>query len=99
MFGSQYGAIRVVIELNVLRPPPQEQWKAVGEHEAHHHLQTLGPALRWTEEAPCPVMRANELSQLTASAQECGLDVRTLLGAKCCGRSRCGRHCCLVKRT
>ena len=44
MFGTQDRPIGIVVDLDVLRPPPQQHGKPVGQHNAHHHAQTGRPA-------------------------------------------------------
>ena len=46
---AEHGAIGVVVDLDVLGPPPQEHREAVGEQQAHHHAQAHRPALRRPE--------------------------------------------------
>ena len=49
MLRAEHRAIGVVVDLDVLRPPPQEHREAVGEQQAHHHAQTRRPAVRRPE--------------------------------------------------
>ena len=43
MLGAEDGRVRVVVDLDVVRPPPQQLRKAVREHERHHHAQHRAP--------------------------------------------------------
>jgi hypothetical protein len=42
-------AVRVVINRNVFRSPPQQHRKAVGEEKPDHHPKSRGPQLHWPD--------------------------------------------------
>jgi len=44
MLGAQDRTVRVVVDGHVLRSPPEQQRKAVGQHKTDHHSQRGRPA-------------------------------------------------------
>ena len=66
----QRGAVGIVIEAEVLRPPEQEDGVARGERGPHRGLQGGGPGFRRTEAGRRPVMRADAGSHPATTGEE-----------------------------
>ena len=60
VLGAEDRRIRVVVDLDVVRPPPQKLRKAVREHERHHHAQHRAPAGGVAERRRRPVDGAGQ---------------------------------------
>jgi len=60
MLDTKHRHVGVVVEANVVRPPPQKLREAIGQHERHHHAQCEAPARRITQWRGAPVDFASE---------------------------------------
>ena len=70
MLGAQDRTVRVVVQLDVVRAPPQQNRKSVGQEEADHRLEGLRPRLDGAEWRVGPVDRSHERTHLTAARED-----------------------------
>src|SRR5579871_977761 len=73
MLSARNGTIRVVVDLDVFRAPPQEQREPVCQKNPHHHSQRGGPVLRSSNRRLAPIERANQGAHFAAARQKTGL--------------------------
>src|SRR5262249_15851621 len=67
---AEHRPVRIVVDGNVLRSPPQEQREAVREQKTDHHPQRGRPWFDGAERRLRPVERANALAHLPAAGEE-----------------------------
>ena len=70
MLGAEDGRVRVVVDLDVVRPPPQQLRKPVREYERHHHAQHRAPGGWIAERRRCPGDGAGQPSGLGVCRNE-----------------------------
>ena len=72
MLGAEDRAVGVVVDGDVLRPPPEQQREAVGEQEADHRAQRGRPGLDRADRRARPVERADQRAHLAAAGEPSG---------------------------
>src|SRR5579862_5206594 len=73
MFRSQYRPVGVVIELDVVRPPPQQEREAVSQKQVDSQAERRRPLVGRADRRLRPVLLVNKLRHFTASAFHGGL--------------------------
>ena len=72
MLVAQDRPVRVVVDGDVLRSPPQQQGKAICEQEPHHHPEGGRPRFDRADRRRGPVERANQVAHLAAALEPGG---------------------------
>lgn len=72
VLAAEYGAVGVVVEVDEMRPPPEEHGLAGGENDPDEGFQAVRP-LRWrTKWGPRPVGTTHHRTKFASSGQEIG---------------------------
>ena len=72
MLGAQDRTVRVVVQLDVVRAPPQQNRESVGQEEADHRLERLRPRLDGAERRAGPIDGSHVRTHLTAAREDVG---------------------------
>ncbi len=95
MLGAQDRPVRVVVQLDVVGAPPEQNRKPVGQEEADHRLEGLRPGLDGAEWRVGPVDRSHERTHLTAAREDVeGAGFGQLSGRHKMSRFRVGELVC-----
>ena len=70
MLGAEDRTVRVVVQLDVIRAPPQQNRESVGQEEADHRLERLRPGLDGPERRAGPVDGSHKRPHLTAARED-----------------------------
>src|SRR5581483_7975989 len=60
-------AVRVVVQLDELRPPPEKHRRVIAEQEAHHRPERVRPRLDRTDGRRGPIDRSHDGAHFSAS--------------------------------
>ena len=69
---AEHRAVRIVVDRDVVRPPPQQQRDAIRQQKTDDHPQGGGPRLGRAEWGLRPVVRAHERRHLAAANEPVG---------------------------
>ena len=69
MLRAQDRAVGIIVNLDVLRPPPKKQGEPIGNQKAGHHAQARRPGLHWPEGRLRPVRGADEHAHIAGASR------------------------------
>ncbi len=72
MLGAKDRAVRVVVQLDVVRAPPEQNRESVRQKEADHRLEGLRPRLDGAERRAGPIDGSHQRTHLTAAREGVG---------------------------
>jgi len=76
MLDAQHGTVCIIVDLDIVRPPPEQQWKPIGEKESHHHPEAVGPRFDRAKLGLRPVDGPHDGAHLAATIERIDTNVR-----------------------